>query len=490
MSALFLLGITAANGQSNCQNCTNLTPTGDMMQINSSGSGGLNAMNIDWHSSHGSPSYGPGYLWTWSYNGNGEGVYYDGFTFLAGHTYCITFDGYTRTHNNTPAVADAGFRVVATNSMTPMESPSGGDPIPAIPIPSDIVADVPWSTTPMNAWSTYSYTFTPTSNWSQLWFYPHASALPQVELTLQNLRICDITIPNPCDFDLGIQPQMLVGGCGIQFNPYVTMASGLQVIQYLWDFGDGTTSTLPNPIHYYSSAGSYVVKLTVLVINANGECCARTVYQDIAADKCNPCEIINGLTVHNPGYSGGLTSTFTTFGPSSPNYVYLWDFGDGNTATGQTVSHTYASPGVYVVSVKIYYFDADNGVCCSAETKRSVEIYNTVAPVDGAKSTAASAVPTVPHADVPENLKERPVENNNSGSINVFPNPSSGSFTVSSDQVIRSVEISDAQGRLIQTVKAGKTSVAVSIQAQKPGTYTLNILMENGSKQTQTIVKN
>ena len=32
---------------------------------------------------------------------------------------------------------------------------------------------------------------------------------------------------------------------------------------YLWDFGDGTTSTLANPAHTYGSVGNYAAKLTV-----------------------------------------------------------------------------------------------------------------------------------------------------------------------------------------------------------------------------------
>jgi len=39
-------------------------------------------------------------------------------------------------------------------------------------------------------------------------------------------------------------------------------------ISWLWDFGDGNTSTLQNPVHYYSSLGSYTVTLTV----SNGTC--------------------------------------------------------------------------------------------------------------------------------------------------------------------------------------------------------------------------
>ncbi|MFM2587803.1 collagenase [Vibrio sp. TBV020] len=36
-----------------------------------------------------------------------------------------------------------------------------------------------------------------------------------------------------------------------------------QITQYLWDFGDGTTNTSPNPTHQFTSAGNYTVRLTV-----------------------------------------------------------------------------------------------------------------------------------------------------------------------------------------------------------------------------------
>ena len=39
--------------------------------------------------------------------------------------------------------------------------------------------------------------------------------------------------------------------------------SGLFPKSWLWDFGDGTTSTLQNPTHKYSTNGSFAVKLTV-----------------------------------------------------------------------------------------------------------------------------------------------------------------------------------------------------------------------------------
>ena len=43
---------------------------------------------------------------------------------------------------------------------------------------------------------------------------------------------------------------------------------------WLWDFGDGSTSTLQNPIHFFDSAGVFDIKLTT---NVNGHCILSTV---------------------------------------------------------------------------------------------------------------------------------------------------------------------------------------------------------------------
>jgi len=499
LGALFLLGTTATQAQ-NCPNCQNLAPTGDMMQITSSGQGYLNTMGTDWHSSHGSPSYSPGSLWMWSYNNNGEGVYFEGFTFTAGHTYCITFDTYTRTHDNSAPNPTAGFRVVGTSSMVPFESTSGGDPIPAIPFPSDIVADQNWSALPMNGWSTLSYTFTPTGNWSQLWFYPYSSTLPQCELTLQNLRICDITTVNPCEFDLNID-YSAYGGCGFQFVSGVGLAPGLTVIQYLWDFGDGTTSTQPNPIHFYDNPGGYIVTLTLLVVNEDGTCCAKSFTREVQSQQCDPCKIIEAVKF--TAVTAPLTGTYTASGPNLPNYVYTWDFGDGSKGSGHSVTHTYAGGGTYLVTLHAYYFDAKNGTCCSQVYERLVKIKKpgviiidpadpadpidpgTPIPIGGGKPGAAT------HTDIPEELKERPAVSVTENTVKVFPNPTSGVFTVTTtNENIRQVQVTDANGRVVTTVKGEKRAATISLQNQKTGTYTLRIELENGNKLTETVVKN
>ncbi|PEY36688.1 collagenase [Bacillus pseudomycoides] len=49
----------------------------------------------------------------------------------------------------------------------------------------------------------------------------------------------------------------------IQFHSDGTESTGGNIVSYLWDFGDGTTSTEANPIHVYEKEGAYTAKLTV-----------------------------------------------------------------------------------------------------------------------------------------------------------------------------------------------------------------------------------
>lgn len=52
-------------------------------------------------------------------------------------------------------------------------------------------------------------------------------------------------------------------------NAQMRYGLNLRAVQYLWDFGDGKTSTERNPIHEYQSPGTYTVKLTVTLEDNN-----------------------------------------------------------------------------------------------------------------------------------------------------------------------------------------------------------------------------
>ena len=112
-----------------------------------------------------------------------------------------------------------------------------------------------------------------------------------------------------------------------------------------WDFGDGNTSTAQNPSHTYATPGVYTVSLTA-TNSAGSDTATQVDYITVTAPP-PPTAAFNGTPTTG---TAPLTVNFsdqTTGGPTS----WAWDFGDGNTSTAQNPSHTYATPGVYTVSL-------------------------------------------------------------------------------------------------------------------------------------------
>ena len=122
----------------------------------------------------------------------------------------------------------------------------------------------------------------------------------------------------------------------------VTNYSGAQ---FIWDFGDGVTSTEPAPVHVYTSYNPYYITCLTLIDGACTSSFCDTINLD-AVYNANPCNFTfvwehsaNASNVVNffPGYIGADN--------------YTWDFGDGTSITtpGTMVSHGYAEPGTYQV---------------------------------------------------------------------------------------------------------------------------------------------
>lgn len=123
----------------------------------------------------------------------------------------------------------------------------------------------------------------------------------------------------------------------------------LQPLTYLWDLGDGNTSTQENPSHTYAQAGTYTVCLTIL----DNTGCTDSMCQVIQIVPINSCQA-------NFAYAIGQSSVSFTPLSASGNVSYSWDFGDGvGTSTLATPSYTYAQPGIYSVCLTI--FDAATG---------------------------------------------------------------------------------------------------------------------------------
>lgn len=151
----------------------------------------------DWTYSHGSPSVSTTGFWLWSYNNGGEGINYSGYNFVAGQEYTICFVAETETHDGSPANPNATFNIVGTNApVGGFNTTTSSFPIPAIPAGSQVIVNENWATYPNPGTGTYTYTFTAANNFNNLWFYPSSPTLPQVEIRITQLVICQV---EPCD---------------------------------------------------------------------------------------------------------------------------------------------------------------------------------------------------------------------------------------------------------------------------------------------------
>ena len=116
------------------------------------------------------------------------------------------------------------------------------------------------------------------------------------------------------------------------------------ITEYLWDFGDGSTSTRPSPTHTYTSAGAYTVTLTV------------TGPGGIDTEICSDCINVGHpapIASFTPSTTSGIYDLSVSFTSTSTGVItdLLWDFGDGNTSTEASPTHTYLAEGLYTVTL-------------------------------------------------------------------------------------------------------------------------------------------
>ncbi len=129
---------------------------------------------------------------------------------------------------------------------------------------------------------------------------------------------------------------------------------------WLWNFGDGSTSTLQNPNHIYAAYGTYNVTLTV----TNGSC-SNTRPRTITLINESPDFSLAKDTICN-----SETAVFNSFGYNLLNVAtFFWNFGDGNSSLGgASISHKYNIAGSYNVTLTI----TDTKGCVSTITKNNV----------------------------------------------------------------------------------------------------------------------
>ncbi len=127
------------------------------------------------------------------------------------------------------------------------------------------------------------------------------------------------------------------------------------ISSWSWDFGDGSTSTLQNPSHNYTSSGTYTVYMTVEDDDGDSD----TVTKDISVSSPN------SQPTASFSYSPSSPTTedtvqFTDESSDSDGSITSWDwsFGDYSSSTQKDPSHSYNSSGTYTVELTV---TDDNG---------------------------------------------------------------------------------------------------------------------------------
>ncbi len=124
------------------------------------------------------------------------------------------------------------------------------------------------------------------------------------------------------------------------------------VASYLWDFGDGTTSTQANPAHLYTTAGNYVTHLTVT--DDEGATSVNTVA--IQANNPNQLPVAVATAVPASG-PPPLDVTFYAAGSYDPDGSIgniRWTFEDGSESWGATTYNSYTELGSHLVTMTVW----------------------------------------------------------------------------------------------------------------------------------------
>jgi len=150
----------------------------------------------------------------------------------------------------------------------------------------------------------------------------------------------------------------------ITFNASSSYDPDGSIVSYFWNFGDGANATGTIVSHAYADNGVYTVTLTVT--DNDGAKTSASALKTV----WNRAPIASFTESATTVFTNEVIS-FNASGSYDPDgwiVSYLWNFGDGITATGVTTSHAYAENGVYTVTLTVT--DNDGAKTTATSTKQ------------------------------------------------------------------------------------------------------------------------
>jgi len=159
---------------------------------------------------------------------------------------------------------------------------------------------------------------------------------------IQDFQICSGT---PCQAAFSYAN---TAPLSVQFTDMSTGTTG----PWLWQFGDGTSSSQQHPLHTFGAAGYYTVSLTIGDSLTCWDMTSQLIHVfDSTGGGCQ------ASFVAYPNAPAGLTLSF--YDQSLGNITsWSWSFGDGQYSAVQNPVHTYAQAGTYNACLTIQGVDS------------------------------------------------------------------------------------------------------------------------------------
>lgn len=120
---------------------------------------------------------------------------------------------------------------------------------------------------------------------------------------------------------------------------------GRNSTNFLWNFGDGTTSTEVSPTHTFSNTQSYNISLTVQGLSQPSSSTTKSNYISASIPTVSASFVGTPTTGSIP-----LSVTFTN--STLNGSTYLWTFGDGTSSSLENPTKVYSQTGSYTVILR------------------------------------------------------------------------------------------------------------------------------------------
>ena len=127
------------------------------------------------------------------------------------------------------------------------------------------------------------------------------------------------------------------------------------ISSYLWNFGDGSqTTTGASATHSYTVPGTYGASLTVTDSQGAQNTTSTPVMitgepvENLAPTARITASTIEGTTPLEVNFGGSTSSD-----PENSALTYSWNFGDGASGQGSTISHIYTIPGTFTATLTV-----------------------------------------------------------------------------------------------------------------------------------------